>query len=309
MMRILLTCVLTLLLSAAYGEEPVPQGETAAAESAGPAAVAEEPEWPELDYQSGAIVLPNKVATLSLTDQYHYLSPEDTEKMLVAWGNPPGWETLGSVVPADVGPFSEDGWAVIVTYLDDGHVSDKDAHEIDYNELLADMKSDTRDESEQRVKDGYEALELLGWAAPPHYEQGARKLYWAKELKFGGSEVNTLNYDVRVLGREGVLSMNAVAGMPQLASIETDMQQLLKVAAFNEGYRYEDFNEDTDRMAAYGLGALVAGGIAAKAGFFAKLGALLLAFKKFIIMGLVALGAFLTKLFRGRKAEGAGVGG
>jgi uncharacterized membrane-anchored protein len=309
MMRILLTCVLTLLVSAAYGEEPAPQGETVAAESTEPATVAEEPEWPELNYQSGAVVLPNKVATLSLTDQYHYLSPEDTEKMLVAWGNPPGWETLGAVVPADVGPFSEEGWAVIVTYIDDGHVSDKDAHEIDYNELLADMKSGTRDESEQRVKEGYEGLELLGWAAPPHYEQATRKLYWAKELKFGGSEVNTLNYDVRVLGREGVLSMNAVAGMPQLAGIETDMQQLLKVAAFNEGYRYEDFNEDTDRMAAYGLGALVAGGIAAKAGFFAKLGALLLAFKKFIVMGLVALGAFLAKLFRGRKAGSEGVSG
>ena len=84
---------------------------------------------------------------------------------------------------------------------------------------------------------------------------------------------------------------------------------LLNVAAFNEGYRYEDFNEDTDRMAAYGLGALVAGGIAAKAGFFAKLGALLLAFKKFIVMGLVALGAFLAKLFRGRKAGSEGVSG
>jgi uncharacterized membrane-anchored protein len=118
--------------------------------------------------------------------------------------------------------------------------------------------------------------------------------------------VNTLNYDVRVLGREGVLSMNAVAGMPQLATIESDMQQLLKVAAFNEGYRYEEFNEDTDRMAAYGLGALVAGGVAAKAGFFAKLGALLLAFKKFIVIGLAALGAFLAKLFRARKAEGLG---
>jgi uncharacterized membrane-anchored protein len=305
MMRILLTGVLAFLVAAVHGEEPVPQGEPTASETAEPEA-AEEPAWPELKFQSGQIVLPNKVATLALTDKYYYLSPEDTEKMLVAWGNPPGWETLGSVIPAAVGPFSEEGWAVIVTYLDDGHVSDEDAHKIDYTELLGDMQEDTRDESEQRVKDGYEGLELLGWAAPPHYEQATRKLYWAKELKFGEAEVHTLNYDVRVLGREGVLSMNAVAGMPQLASIESDMHELLKVAAFNEGYRYEEFNEDTDRMAAYGLGALVAGGVAAKAGFFAKLGALLLAFKKFIVIGLAALGGFLAKLFRGRKAEGVG---
>jgi uncharacterized membrane-anchored protein len=292
------------MVSASYAEEAVPPAETTttdAAEGNG----AEEPSWPELKFQSGKIVLPNKVATLSLTDEYYYISPEDTEKMLVAWGNPPGWETLGAVVPAGIGPFTEEGWAVIVTYLDDGHVSDEDAHKIDYADLLEDMQEDTRAESNDRVKDGYESLELLGWAAPPHYEQDTRKLYWAKELKFGTGDAHTLNYDVRVLGREGVLSMNAVAGMTQLAAIESDMQELLKAAAFNEGYRYEEFNEDTDRMAAYGLGALVAGGVAAKAGLFAKLGALLLAFKKFIVIGLAALGAFLAKLFRGRKAEGA----
>jgi uncharacterized membrane-anchored protein len=187
MIRILLTCALTFLVPAVYGEEPIPQSEAAASESTEPASVAEEPEWPELTFQNGAIVLPNKVATLALTEQYHYLSPEDTEKMLVAWGNPPGWETLGSVVPAGVGPFNEEGWAVIVTYIDEGHVSDQDAHEIDYHELLADMKEGTREESEQRMNDGYEGLELLGWAAPPHYDQATRKLYWAKELKFGGS--------------------------------------------------------------------------------------------------------------------------
>lgn len=304
MTRILLTCVLTLLVGAAYGEEPLPAADATAAES-DEAATAEEPTWPELKFQSGEIVLPNKVATLALSDKYYYVNPEDTEKMLVAWGNPPGWETLGAVIPASVGPFTEQGWAVIVTYIDDGHVSDEDAHKIDYADLLEDMQEGTRQESEDRVKEGYESLELLGWAAPPHYEQASRKLYWAKELKFGTSDVHTLNYDVRVLGREGVLSMNAVAGMPQLAAIEADMQELLKVAAFNEGYRYEEFNEDTDRLAAYGLGALVAGGVAAKAGLFAKLGALLLAFKKFIILGLAALGGFLAKLFRGRKAEGA----
>jgi uncharacterized membrane-anchored protein len=81
------------------------------------------------------------------------------------------------------------------------------------------------------------------------------------------------------------------------------MKDLLRVASFNEGYRYEDYNHGTDRMAAYGLGALVAGGLAAKAGLFAKLGVLLLAFKKFIILGLAAIGGFLGKLFRGRKAS------
>ena len=54
---------------------------------------------------------------------------------------------------------------------------------------------------------------------------------------------------------------------------------------FNDGERYTDYNSKTDKTAAYGIGALVAGGIAAKAGLFAKLGALLLGLKKLIMIG------------------------
>lgn len=272
-------------------------------------AAAERPAPPELTYQTGAITLPNKMATLNLSDNYRYLDPVETEKLLVAWGNPPGAETLGAVVPASLSPFDDMGWAVIVTYIDDGHVDDKDAQEIDYAEMLEDMQEGTREGSEERVKAGYGAVELVGWAQEPRYDQATRKLYWAKELKFGDGEINTLNFDVRALGREGVLSLNAVAGMPQLTDVERDMKDLLAMASFNEGYRYEEFNADTDKVAAYGIGALVAGGLAAKAGLFAKLGALIIAFKKIIFIVLAALGAFLVRFFRGRKAADASPGG
>jgi uncharacterized membrane-anchored protein len=82
------------------------------------------------------------------------------------------------------------------------------------------------------------------------------------------------------------------------------MQPLIQVAEFNEGYRYGEFNKKTDRMAEYGLAALIAAGVGAKLGLFAKFGALLLAFKKFIILGFVAIGAFIKKLF-GKKDETA----
>ena len=117
--------------------------------------------------------------------------------------------------------------------------------------------------------------------------------------------MHTLNYDVRVLGREGVLSMQAVAPMDQLAQVRTEMRPLLDVAEFNEGYRYAEFNSKTDRMAEYGLGALIAGGVAAKLGLFAKLFAVLLAAKKFIIIGLIALGGILAKMFGKKKDEAA----
>jgi len=284
----------------AFAQDTPP--EAAEPETTAPEATA--PTGPELKYQTGTIVLPNKVATLHLGEKYRYLDPSETNKLLMAWGNESDTTTQGTIIANDVDPWSESGWAVILTYDDDGHIDDSDAAEIDYDDMLKDMKEGTEDYNAERKKAGFEAVHLVGWAEKPHYDASAKKLYWAKELNFEGTSGNTLNYDVRVLGREGVLSMNAVATMNSLEQIRGEMRPLIEVAEFNEGYRYGEFNAKTDRVAEYGLAALIAAGVGAKLGLFAKLGALLLAFKKFIILGFIALGAFIKKLF-GKKDETA----
>jgi uncharacterized membrane-anchored protein len=283
----------------AFAEDTPPEAEPEATE---PEASA--PAGPELKYQTGTIVLPNKVATLHLGEKYRYLDPTETNKLLMAWGNESDTSTQGTIIPTDVDPWSDSGWAVILTYDDDGHIDDSDAAEIDYDDMLKDMKEGTEDHNGERKKAGFEPVHLIGWAEKPRYDASAKKLYWAKELSFEGTAGNTLNYDVRVLGREGVLSMNAVAGMDRLEQIRGDMRPLAEVAEFNEGYRYGEFNAKTDRVAEYGLAALIVAGVGAKLGLFAKLGVFLLAMKKFIIIGFVALGAFIKKLF-GKKDETA----
>ena len=294
--RVALSLAGALLLGPAWAQEPEAAEPEAATEEAA------EESAPELSYRTGEVVLPNKVASLHLGTRYRYLDPAETEKLLVAWGNQPGSETEGAIVPADVEPFSDEGWAVIVTYDNDGHVDDSDAREIDYADMLKDMKEGTESENDDRKKAGYEPVHLVGWAEDPHYDGATKKLYWAKELDFEGSESHTLNYDVRVLGREGVLSMNAVAGIGQLDQIRRGMRPLIDVAEFNEGYRYADYNAKTDKLAEYGLGALIAGGVAAKLGLFGKLFAFLLAFKKALIAAVIALGGLIAKLFKKKDA-------
>jgi uncharacterized membrane-anchored protein len=293
--RLVLSLAGALLMGPAWAQEPE------AAEATEPDAVAEESQeraGPALAYRTGDILLPNKVATLHLGSRYRYLDAAETEKLLVAWGNQPGSDTQGAVVPADVEPFSDSGWAVIVTYDDDGHVDDSDARDFDYDEMLADMKKGTESENDERKQAGYQAVHLVGWAESPRYDGASKKLYWAKELNFEGSDSHTLNYDVRVLGREGVLSMNAVAGIGQLDQIRRGMRSLIDVAEFNEGYRYAEFNSKTDKLAEYGLGALIAGGVAAKLGLFGKLLAFIIAAKKILIAGALALFGFLARMFK-----------
>lgn len=256
----------------------------------------------KLDFRGGDIALPAAGATLHLASSFKYLGPDDAERVLTElWGNPPGSDALGMLVPSDIPLSADDSWAVVITYSDDGYVKDDEAASIDYDDLLAQMQEETRDSNAARERAGYGSIELVGWAEPPHYDQASNKLYWAKRLKFDGAEADTLNYDIRVLGRKGYLSLNAVAGMSQLAQVQDGMRQAITMAEFDTGQRYADFNESTDKLAGYGLAALIGGAVAAKAGLFAKLGAVLLAGKKFVILALAGLAALAKKLFGGKK--------
>lgn len=284
-LSVLLVCLFLLLCSPGYGAEDDTMSEAQFESS--------------LKYQTGEVVLPGGIATLKVPDSFRYLGPEDAERVLVdAWGNPSGNETLGMLFPAKVNPTSENGWGVVITYDEDGYVSDDDADSINYDDLLKTMQEQVAEANEGRKKEGFKTLLLVGWAAKPHYDKESHKLYWAKELKFENNPGHTLNYNVRVLGRKGVLVLNAVSGMDQLGTIENEMQKVIAFTDFNAGYRYGDYDAKTDKTAAYGLAALVAGGVAAKAGFFTKILAIVLAAKKLIFVGAAALIAGVVKFFK-----------
>lgn len=256
--------------------------------------------WNSLERKSGEIKLPNAVATLNVPESFYFLAPKDAEKVLVdVWGNPPGQNTLGMLFPSEMTPFDSDSWAVTISYEEDGYVSDEDADDINYSELLEQMKSDTDLASEERVKQGYEAIELVGWASPPFYDAVTNKLHWAKEIKFASRSMNTLNYNIRVLGRKGVLVLNFIARIDQKDLIETKLNSVLALAEFDQGSKYSDFDPEIDDVAAYGLGALVAGKVIAKTGFFA---AAIIFLKKFGILFIVAIGAFIKKMFKRKEA-------
>lgn len=298
-MRPLFAAVLCLSLSAslpARAADPAPAPKTSAAQLLS-----------ELHFEQGKITLPEKIATLDLPPSFRYLGPADTSRILVdGWGNPPGAQTLGMIVPADVNPLGAAGWGVVVTYNKDGHVKDDDAGKIDYADLLKDMKEAVAADNQARKEAGYGSMALVGWAEPPSYDKTAHKLYWAKELQFGGEPNNGLNYNVRVLGRKGVLVLNAVADMRQIAQVKAQMQDVTAFADFTPGNRYADFDDKTDKVAEYGIAALVAGGVAAKLGLFGKLLALLIAFKKIILVAFIAGSGWLFKLLgRGKKVAPA----
>lgn len=122
-------------------------------------------------------------------------------------------------------------------------------------------------------------------------------MHWAKEIKFGDAEVNTLNYNIRVLGRKGVIILNAIATMPDLPLVQKDINKVLTIVQFNDGYKYKDFNSSTDNVAAWTIGGLVAGKVLAKVGFFA----VLLKFWKLIAVAVAGGFSLIWKKIKGRR--------
>ena len=89
--------------------------------------------------------------------------------------------------------------------------------------------------------------------------------------------------------------MNAIATMPNLPLVETDMPQVLNIVEFNDGYAYNDFNPDMDNVAAWSIGGLVAGKVLAKVGFFA----MIVKFWKVIALAVAGAAGTFWKKFKG----------
>ena len=259
----------------------------------------------KLTYQTGTVTVGDQLATIAMPEGWRYLQSADAHYVVEQlWGNPPGSDCIGMVVPEAAEPDSDEGWAIVVSYDHaDGHVKDDDAAKLDYADLLKQMQEGARAENPERKQAGYPTIELLGWAEAPHYDAATHKLYFAKNLRFGNAPQPQLNYCVRILGRDGYLLMNAVAASSQLAQVAKGSKDVLGRTEFTAGHRYADFKPGYDKVAAYGVGGLIATGVLAKLGFFGIIGKFLLAAIKPIIFGLVVLGGAIAKIFGGGKKK------
>jgi uncharacterized membrane-anchored protein len=297
---VFVSCLLTTFLTA----QNEPSGQAPAEPSAPSAPKAQEGDPAPLSTKAAlakyspieGVAKLGKVAELKLPDGWVWLNGADGRRFLTDCGNLPGPAPLGVAMPAD---FLEANIFAVYTYSDEGHVKDDESP--DYDALLRDMQESTAAEDQERKKAGGPGVKLLGWAEAPHYDKTQRKMYWAERLQFDGDDGETLNYNVRILGRGGFLVCNGVGDMRQLPKVAEFSKTLLQATEFVDGQRYTDFDPAYDKVAAYGIGGLIAGKLALKAGLFAKLLLLCKAFIKPILVGVVVIGGLLVKLFTGRK--------
>ncbi|HEY6083787.1 MAG TPA: DUF2167 domain-containing protein [Nitrospira sp.] len=241
-------------------------------------------------------------ATLRLPEGYRFLGPEQTQAVLKQMGNFPSGSELGLIAPT-----GKETWFVVVRYFDAGYVKDDDAANWNADELFASIKEGTENDNTRREAQGFPPLILIGWEEKPHYDAQAHKVVWAISSKDQHS--TGVNYNTLALGRYGYMSMNMVGELGELPQLKSHAQTLLTNLNFIQGKRYADFDSSTDKVAAVGLAALIAGA-AFKSGILAKLWAfiipLIIAGKKLMIFLVIAIGTLLAKWFK-KKPEAAAV--
>lgn len=206
--------------------------------------------------------LDDEYFSMRLDPSLRFIGAEETVRIMIKdWGNPAAHvmeqNPLGMIVAQN---FPRDSrWGIVITASHDGHVPDKDAPRMDEDNLLQILRKEYLRMNKQRKAAGAAPVTSLDWALEPQYNAADHHITWAKELGFGKGASRTLNYAVRILGRENAIHLNAVGPMDQLDSITRSMQSVIAGAAFDDGYRYEDFNPLYHRTADYGIQGLVAG--------------------------------------------------
>ena len=288
---------------------PAVFGEDAAPAAPAPAA-APAPDPADLAWNAARTAMQNGPADLSFRDQaklrlpegYAFMPVKEATELMRAMGNTVDSRFLGLIFP--VGRAAAN-WFVSLDFEDAGYIKDDDARDWKAAELLQSLKDGTEAGNERRQQLGIPAIEVTRWVEKPNYDSTSHRLIWSAESRIkGGNDADPgINYNTYLLGRDGYISLNLVTSVKSVNTDKPDARRLLAALRFNEGKRYQDFNSSTDKVAAYGLAALVAGVAAKKLGLLATLGLMLVKFGKVLFVAVAAAGAGLARWFRGRNKD------
>jgi uncharacterized membrane-anchored protein len=258
-------------------------------------ATKEEPKI-KIDWQQGPTTGKlGDIAEIAVPEGYLFTDKAGAEKILQMTQNIPSGRELGALVGKD------SGWFMIFEFEDSGYVKDEEGSSLDAEKILKSLQDGTEEANSERAKRGWRPIHVTGWQHPPYYDAQTHNLTWATLVRGDDpQDSGSVNHSIRILGRRGTMNVDLVAGPGEYANLTGKFNSLMADFHYTQGNRYSEFAKG-DKVAEYGLTALIVGGgaaVALKTGLFAKLGVLLLKLWKFILMGLVALGAAIKKVIQ-----------
>ncbi len=237
-------------------------------------------------------------ALLKLPENYVFVPMPHAGRILEAMGNRATESMLGMVFSAQQ---DQSDWFVVMDYENSGYIKDDEAKDWNADDMLESLKEGTEQTNGDRRARGIPEMEIIGWVEKPTYDSTSHRLVWSVSSKDKGTASNGnegINYNTYALGREGFVSMNLVTQLGTIEQRKPVARELLAALQFSDGKRYSDFDSSTDKIAAFGLAALVGGVAAKKLGLFALIAAFVVKFAKVFIIGALAMGGAALKIFK-----------
>lgn len=237
------------------------------------------------------VTLGKNIAQVTIGQEYVFADGENTRKLMEEMGNPPTNSEVGIIFPKDY----EQGWFVLFEYIPVGYIKDDEKHSFDSDAILESIKIGTEEMNEKRRELGSPAFHVIGWYEKPHYDDTTNNLVWTILGKSEGAPegVETVNHNVRLLGRSGYMSVVLVSDRSTLDKYKPEVDEIITNFSYKKGKSYAEYVQG-DKVAKYGLTALIAGGAAATAakfGLFKFLGK----FWKIILVGAIGFFAAIWK--------------
>lgn len=229
------------------------------------------------------------IATIGVPEGFAFVGGDETRTFLEMNGNPTSGEELGLLVPTD----EESGWFVVFEFSPVGFIKDDEKDDLDHDALLQSIREGNERGNAIRRERGWPTLEIDGWETPPHYDPQTNNLTWAVRGHTPADGHSIINHSTRLLGRRGYMNVDLVITPSDFSTTLPVFSDMMGRFSYNEGSRYAEFRKG-DKIATYGLAALVAGGagaLAAKSGLLSKIW-------KFLVLGAIAVVGFLRKMFR-----------
>lgn len=248
-----------------------------------------------------------EMATVKVPEGFLFADGDGTRIFLKLTQNPSSGRELGMLFAAreQGGPR----YFVIFEFDDVGFVKDDERDKLDADGTLASLREGTDEGNEFRKQQGWETLEIVGWEKSPFYDPKTNNLTWATRLR-GQSGGESVNWSTRLLGRRGVMNVDLVLDPTDLTVALPEFETTLDSFEYSAGHRYREWSKG-DKVAAFGLGALMLGGagaVAAKLGLLGKFWKLILVAWKWIAIAVIGSFSALRRFFKrssGRAREGS----
>ena len=237
--------------------------------------------------------------TLKLPDGYMHVPVKESNRLMRAYGNQAGGSNFAGLVM----PMSDEDWFITATFENEGYVKDEEAKNWDTDALLTNARDGVEAGNADRASRGFPKIKVDGWIEKPSYDAAQHRLIYSMSLSDIDSkpgDETTVNYHTYALGRDGYFALDLVTGSNSIEKYKDRARTVLASLEYNDGKRYEQFVAGTDRVAEYGIAALIGGLAAKKLGLLALAGLFFAKFAKFIIAGVVIFGAVASRFF-GRK--------